>query len=141
MAAVPAVPAKAHKRTNAEEVDRLKRKYTGLITQNGQAKTAFTAVFGDAIGIQLPQSFADIVEVTGHAAFHPADVKPAEDNSDTAMRRRELQAMKRPELCALAVDTYKLKVKVADSNDDIIDGILEAEAKIAEKNKPKEEAA
>jgi hypothetical protein len=133
--AKPAIPALTHKRTVGEEVTRLKRKYTGNITENGQAQTAFVATFGAGLNPRIPEKFSDIEELTGHI-FQAADAVPAEPQGEIADRKRQLLAMKRGELCILAVDTYKLRVKVADSNDDIADAIIEAEAAI----KAREEA-
>lgn len=129
------VPAKApiaavsHVRTKLEEVTRLKKKYTGNITQNGAAKTAFVATFGDSINPTIPETFAEIEELTGHI-FHEAGETPAGPEDP---RKVELLKMRRPDLCELAVDKYKLKVKVVDSNDDIANAILEAEEKLAAK--------
>jgi hypothetical protein len=90
MPAVDAVPEKNHKRTNAEEIARLKRKYTGNVTVEGRAVNAFTATFGNASRIQLPQTFKEIEEDLdgGHTGLirYPAPVKPQESDEESTPR-------------------------------------------------------
>lgn len=139
VSAKAAVAAKTHPRTKQEEISRLKRKYTGNITQGGVAKTAFVATFGDSINPQIPETFAEIEELTGHI-FHDAGETPAGPEDP---RKVELMKMRRADLCALAVDQYKIKVKVGDDTGDIVDAIIDAQEKIAAKaaEKAAEEAA
>ncbi|MDE2098692.1 MAG: hypothetical protein KGL39_15670 [Patescibacteria group bacterium] len=125
--AKPAVPAKTHKRTQAEEIARLKRKYTGNITEDGVSRTAFIATFGSSIGVRLPETFAEIEEVTGHV-FHEAGHQAAEP-TEAATRRLELMGKMRADLAILAVDDYRLKVHKDDSKEAIVNGILAAEEK------------
>lgn len=120
-----AVPAKAHERTNAEEIARLKKKYTGNLTVNGQSMPAFSAVFGNSPGVQLPKTFAEISEAIG-VHFHEAE--PAEASADRK-RAFELGKKPRPELCEIAVG-LKLKVSAADSKDFIVAAIINCENKL-----------
>lgn len=61
---VPAVPDRqevSHARTNSEEAQRLRRKYTGLI----KGQTAFVSVFGNQTILNLPATFDEIAEAVG----------------------------------------------------------------------------
>jgi hypothetical protein len=118
--AVPAVPARTHQRTNREEIDRLKRKYTGVI----EGKPVFNAVFGDAKIITLPETFA---EISGDVGIEfPGQTEKIEPPDAAGLRRAELMAMKRHELVREALN-LKLQVAPADSSEAIADGIIDAE--------------
>ena len=54
--ATPATPEQSHPRTNAEEIARLKHKYTGII----EGKSAFEATFGNGAMLRLPETFKEI---------------------------------------------------------------------------------
>lgn len=134
--AKPATPAVTHKRTNAEEVARLKRKYTGTIDK----QTTFVATFGNAVGVKLPETFAEIEEITGHI-FHKPGVTLAEP-SEVVSRKMHLLTKMRADLCVIAVDEHKIKVHSQDTKESIAQAILDAEAKAnAAKEKPVELAA
>lgn len=137
--AKPAVEPVTHKRTQAEEIQRLKRKYTGNLTEGNQTNTAFVATFGSAIGVRLPETFADIEEVTGHIFHQPGTV--VEAPSEVQSRKQQLLAKMRADLCVLAVDEYKIKVHKDDSKEAIVNAILEAEAKKLSASAPKDETA
>lgn len=123
--AKPAVPAKTHKRTQAEEISRLKRKYTGNITENGAARPAFEATFGQSVGVRLPETFEEIVPVVGNH-FH----KKVEDavHSDDRKREIELVGKTRPELVSIALK-LGITTHQADSTGFIIAAIINEENK------------
>lgn len=123
----PPVPARTHKRTNAEEADRLRRKYTGNITRNGVSMPAFVAVFGSATKVQLPETFAEIEEDVG-IQFHRGTVP---GHNDERLRQLELAPFSRHELVEIALG-LKLKIAPADSKDFIIAAIINEERKLAE---------
>lgn len=121
-----AVPAKTHARTNNEEIARLRKKYTGNITQGGVAKPAFEAVFGSAAAIQLPRTFAEIEEVVG---IHFRDQPEGEDAGVTRevnSRREDLLRLGRADVAAIA-GGMKLMVHHQDTKEQIIASIIEAE--------------
>jgi colicin import membrane protein len=60
--AIPGTPAVTRARTNAEEIERLRRFYTGTVKVNDRNVPAFDAVFGTAARITLPETFEDIRE-------------------------------------------------------------------------------
>ncbi len=123
--AKPAVAAKTHKRTNAEECARLRKKYTGNITKNGVSLPAFAAVFGTQPNVTLPQTFAEIQEIVG-IDFHTQDQESV--LSDDRARTIELAKKGRPELAEMALG-FKLKVHQADSKEFIIAAIINEENK------------
>ena len=125
IAAVPAVPAKTHKRTNAEEIARLKKKYIGNITRNGVSLPAFAAVFGTQPNVTLPQTFKDVEEALGIVLQREAD---APQQSEFGQRAFELSPKSRPELVEIALG-YKLKIAANDSKEFIIAAIINAESK------------
>ena len=139
-----AIPAKAavepitHKRTQAEEITRLKRKYTGNITENGASVTAFVSTFGTGAGVRLPETFAEIEEFIGGTPDHPifrADGGQAKVATQRA-RGNELAGKLRADLCDLAIK-LKLRVHAQDSKEAIIQAIVAAEAEAAlEAEKP-----
>jgi len=136
--AKPAVPAVTHKRTNREEIERLKRKYTGNI----ERKTAFAAAFGDAKVITLPDTFEEIVELVG-ISFPKAKAESL-NPSEAELHRAELAALKRPELVKIAL-SFKLQVSPKDSVEAIVDAIIteedardEAAAAASTKTEPQE---
>jgi hypothetical protein len=63
--AVNDVLEKSHKRTNKEEAERLRRKYTGMVKSGNATVSVFLAVFGDVAMPKLPATFSEIVEVLG----------------------------------------------------------------------------
>jgi hypothetical protein len=139
-----AIPAKAavepvtHKRTQTEEIARLKRKYTGNITENGVSLTAFIATFGSGAGVRLPETFAEIEEFIGGTPDHP--IFRAEEGQAKVLSQRaranELAPKLRADLCDLAIK-LKLRVHAQDSKESIIQAIIAAESDAAlEAEKP-----
>ena len=128
-----AIPAKTHKRTNAEECARLRRKYTGNISKNGQSKPAFEAVFGGNPVVKLPETFDEIGEFVGHTEEQPIfkslDAAPKDDLIRT--RRQALIALGRADVVTLAI-SKKLKVHAGDSVEEIVGAIIAKEATEAE---------
>ncbi|MDE2100603.1 MAG: hypothetical protein KGL39_25390 [Patescibacteria group bacterium] len=125
------VPAVTHKRTNAEEVERLKKKYTGQISVNGQAMTAFAATFGNAAVVKLPETFA---ELEGISHLFKAQDAPTKSESAAKARRSELVGKLRADICTLAAG-LGIKVHSQDTKEEIITAIIEAENKPAEPEK------
>jgi len=82
--AKPAIPPVKHKRTQAEEIARLKRKYTGNMSVDGAAKNAFEATFGGAIGIRLPETFDEIEEIVGIKFAHTTEAAAAVDEAEAS---------------------------------------------------------
>ena len=121
----PAVPAVTHKRTNAEEVARLKKIYGNarVRLQDGTDTGAFSSVFGTSIMPKLPQTFSEIEEAVG-MTFPPVSDKGA-DLSDLAAERNLLMSKPRHEIVRLALEA-KIPVGVADDNAKIVDAILGA---------------
>lgn len=135
--AVPAraaVPPKTHKRTNAEEIARLQRKYTGMIKRDGVSKSAFAAVFGDSRQVKLPETFAEIHDLIGGSPEHPIFRSAKQAPADTIVRDRKqtLMLLGRADVAAMALG-LKLKVHAADTKEEIIGAIMAKEAKAAEK--------
>jgi hypothetical protein len=129
--ATPAIPAKTHKRTNREEVERLRRKYTGTVKDDaGRNIPVFQAVFGTASNVQLPQTFDEIEDAVGQS--FPQLSAEVVALSEADHERAALLKQRRPELVRLAIE-HKLKVDVEDDNSAIVDAILEAKAKAVEK--------
>lgn len=126
--AKPAVPAVTHPRTQAEEIARLKRKYTGNLTEGGQTHTAFAATFGTGANVRLPETFAEIEEMIGGTREHPIFQSDAAQARMTARaaRAHELASRLRSDLCDLAIG-LKLKVHSQDTKECLIAAILEAE--------------
>ncbi len=52
-------------RTNAEELNRLRRKYTGNVSENGRTIPAFVAAFGEGAMIKLPDTFEEVRGIIG----------------------------------------------------------------------------
>jgi hypothetical protein len=115
----PAVPAVTHKRTNAEEVARLKKKYTGVI----DAQPAFIATFGGAAGVRLPETFAELEEI-GHLFKEQA--APSAGDKVVLTRKLELLGKTRAALCDMAIP-LSIKVHSQDSKESIVNAIVEAE--------------
>lgn len=138
---VPGVPARTHKRTNAEEIARLKKKYTGTIRlDDGSNKPGFEAVFGSNRIITLPQTFAEIAEIVG-IEFPKASDSDDSGPTEAQMRREELMGMKRHELAEIAIKEHKLKVAPSDTVEAIVDAIIESETEAAQpKTKAKKKA-
>lgn len=126
----PAIPAKVHKRTNAEEVARLKRKYANARVRldNGTDVEAFASVFPGVMP-KLPQTFDEIEDAVGKA-FPPLSAPPKVD-SDAVAYRNILLAKPRHALVTMALK-LKLKVEVSDDNTTIVDNIIAAESDGAE---------
>lgn len=127
--AKPAIPAKVHDRTNIEECDRLKRKYTGNIIRNGSAMTAFSATFGTSPAVKLPETFAEIEPLVGIKFGKKTDVKISPEQTS---RKSDLMGKIRSELCDIAI-ALGLKIHPSDTKEVIANTIIEIE------NKPKEE--
>lgn len=76
-------------RTNAEEIARLKMKYTGII----DGKRAFEAVFGTNSLLRLPQTFEEVAEDLGENIFAAKPQIPtAEINPDAHDWLPEMEA-------------------------------------------------
>jgi hypothetical protein len=121
----PAVPAVTHKRTQAEEIQRLKKFYTGNITKNGVTSSAFIATFGQGVGIHLPETFAEIEEAIGVVFKKQPAASPEEKK--LVSRKTELLGKLRADLCEVAVG-LKLKVHAQDTKEAIVDAIIAAES-------------
>lgn len=123
--AKPAVPAKTHKRTNAEEVARLRKKYVNarVRLENGTEAEAFSSVF-PGIMPKLPQTFDEIEEAVGKQ-FPPLSDAP-KPISDAKAYRTLLLDKPRHALVTMALK-LKLKIEVADDNTTIVDKIIAAE--------------
>jgi hypothetical protein len=121
----PAVPAKTHKRTNAEEVARLKKLYANarIRLENGQDVAAFESVF-PGIMPKLPQTFDEIEDAVGKTFPPLSETAPVE--SEAQAYRNALLAMPRHALVTRALKR-KLQVAVADDNTTIVDRIIAAE--------------
>jgi hypothetical protein len=52
-------------RTQAEEMNRLRRKYIGNVTVNGKTISAWEAAFGNGSMIHLPETFEEVLHVIG----------------------------------------------------------------------------
>ena len=125
--AKPFVPAVDHKRTQAEEISRLKRKYTGNVTENGVTHTAFVATFGTAVGVHLPETFAEIEPIIG-VEFKP-ESRERNDHAESG-RKNELLSKLRTELVEKAVG-LGLKIHAQDTKESIVSAIMDKEAGIA----------
>lgn len=121
----PAVPAKTHKRTNAEEVARLRKKFANARVRldNGSEAEAFSAVFPGVMP-KLPQTFDEIEDAVGKQ-FPPLSA-PDKVDSEAVAYRNLLLAKPRHALVTMALK-LKLKVEVADDNTTIVDRIIAAE--------------
>jgi len=118
-----AVPAITHKRTNAEEITRLKKKYTGIIQENNVAMSAFQAAFGSSSVVKLPETF-DELEI-GHVFKEQSAPTKIEVGQKT--RAQELGGKTRAVLCEIAAGVG-LKIHAQDNREQIINAIIEAEA-------------
>lgn len=125
MPAKDAVPAKTHKRTNSEEVARLKKRYANarIRLENGTDVAAFESVF-PGIMPKLPQTFDEIEDAVGRV-FPPLSAPPAMDSEEQAYRKI-LLGKPRHALVTMALN-LKLKVEIADDNSTIVDRIIAAE--------------
>lgn len=121
----PAIPAKTHKRTNAEEVARLRKKYVNARVRldNGTDVEAFGSVF-PGIMPKLPQTFDEIEEAVGKV-FPPLSAQPTVISDDQAYRA-VLLGKPRHALVTMALK-LKLKIEVSDDNTTIVDRIIAAE--------------
>lgn len=124
--AKPAVAPKSHPRTNAEEVARLKRKYTGNITVGGVATPAFIAVFGSALTVKLPTTFAEIEEAVGITFHEQPAAGDALVTREINERKDSLLKLTRPDVAAISVG-MKIKVHAQDTKETIVMRIVEAE--------------
>lgn len=52
-------------RTQTEEINRLRRKYVGNVTENGKTVTAWEAAFGGGAVVHLPETFDEVAHVIG----------------------------------------------------------------------------
>lgn len=120
-----AIPAKTHKRTNAEEVARLKKHYANARVRldNGQDVGAFESVF-PGIMPKLPQTFDEIEEAVGKT-FPPVSAPPVVDSEATAYRNA-LLALPRHAIVTMAFK-HKIQVAVTDDSTTIVDKIIAAE--------------
>ena len=131
----PTVPAVTHQRTQAEEIARLKKKYTGNLTDGGQTQTAFVATFGAGLVTTLPETFAEIERAIGGTAEHPIFKLDKDQARTTALtaRANELASKLRSDLCDMAIG-LKLKVHAQDGKESIIAAIIDAENKAKVEN-------
>ena len=120
-----AVPAKTHPRTNAEEIGRLKKKYTGMVTDptTRTSVTAFVAAFGNAASPRLPERF-DELEGIGHL-FKEQSAPTAAQSAGEA-RALELGKLTRAKLCDIAAP-LGIKLHPSDNKEQIINAIVEIE--------------
>jgi hypothetical protein len=125
MPPIPAVAAKKHKRTNAEEVARLKKKYANarVRLENGTDVEAFSSVF-PGIMPKLPQTFDEIEDAVGKV--FPQLTAPPKVDSDAVAYRLALQSKPRHALVTMAL-AAKIRVDVADDNTTIVDKIIAAQ--------------
>lgn len=130
---VEAVPPVTHKRTQREEIERLKRKYVAKIPGKKDSAGAFVDCFGTSPMVQLYEKFEEVLErigkrdeVTGDYLILPAEVEFAEDDGN-----QKLADKTRSEIVAIALP-LKIAVRPTDSKDTIIGKILKAQAKAAE---------
>lgn len=131
---VDAVPPVTHKRTNREEVERLKRKYIAKIPGKKDSRGVFIDTFGESPMVQLPETFDQVLpqiglfdEGTGKGLILPADVEVSDEDDGG----QDLDKKTRAEVVSIAV-ALKLAVRPTDSKGVIISKILKAQAKAAE---------
>jgi hypothetical protein len=124
--------AETHDRTDEEEIERLKSRFSGNISVDGVAKTAFAATFGSEVGVRLPQTFAEIERIVGGTKDRPIFKETAESNADPkiAKRRGELSGKLRADLCKIA-NSLEIAVHAQDSKESIVAAIIEADNKPA----------
>lgn len=137
---VKAVEPVTHVRTNAEEIARLRKKYTGNITRDGAAKPAFEAVFGNAAGVKLPTTFAEIEELVGIQFHQQPEGEDAVQTREVNARREDLMRLSRPDVASIAVGN-KIKVHAADTKEQIVGKIVALETERAEEEAAKEAEA
>lgn len=117
-----AVPAVTHPRTQIEEIDRLKKRYTGLI----KGVPAFEAVFGAAAGVRLPETFAEIEpQVLIHFHKEPTDGQTIA-TKEVNTRKAELLGKLRHDVCEIA-GVLGLSVHHEDTKESIINAIVSKE--------------
>jgi len=121
----PPVPEVSHKRTQREEISRLKRKYTGSVKEGGRTLPVFEAVFGTASTVRLPETFDEIEDAVGQEFPPLQDETPALTEEDHY--RIELAGKGRAEIVKTALE-HKLKVDPADESATIVAAIMEARA-------------
>ena len=119
-----AVPAQTHKRTDREEIDRLKRKYIAPIPHIKGSKPAFFQIFGESPMVRLPETIEEVLQQIGIAGILPPDAV-IEDNPEA----EELADLSRAELVTKAVK-LGLTVKANDGKEAIISKIIDAQAKV-----------
>jgi len=131
---VEAVPPVTHKRTNREEIERLKRKYLAKIPGKKDSQGVFVDCFGASPMVQLPETFDEVLtqiglfdEGTGKSLILPADAEV----SDEGDGGQGLDDKTRAEVVAIAVG-LKLAVRPTDSKGVVIGKILKAQAKLSE---------
>jgi len=129
--AAPAIPAKTHKRTNSEEIARLKKKFANARVRldNGTDVEAFGSVFGTAIMPKLPQTFDEIEDAVG-MKFPPLAAARIV-NSDAAEYRNVLLSKPRHAIVQFALDA-KIHVSVSDDNASIVDKIIASQEPVVE---------
>ncbi len=135
------VAAVTHKRTQREEISRLKQKYVGQVKEGGRNMAVFEAVFGTASTIRLPETFDEIEELTG--VKFPPFVAEDSELSEEGYYRKDLLAKRRAEIVQVALD-HKLQVSVEDESATIVANIMAARAKAAapvEEKKTRRQAA
>lgn len=121
--AKPAVPAVTHKRTQREEISRLKRKYIGQVKENGRNVPVFEAVFGTASTVRLPETFDEIEEAVG--IKFPPFVAEETELSEEGYYRKELLAKRRADIVQVALQ-HKIPVSVEDESATIVANIMAA---------------
>jgi len=121
--AKPEVPPVTHKRTDQEEIARLKRKYVAPIPHIKGSKPAFAQTFGESAMVALPQTFDEVLERLGLPGILPDNAETIDTTSVDGLVK-----LSRFELVQRAVD-LKLRVKSTDQKNEIAAAILDAEAK------------
>ena len=117
----PFVAAVAHARTDAEEAERLKKKYSAKPPHVKDAKPVFEHCFGTSLLIKFPQTFEEVLPALGLRSILPADlVTVANPVAD------DLEKKSRSDLVAMAL-SLKLPVAQRDSKEAIIDAIVAAQ--------------
>ena len=117
----PFIPAVAHTRTDAEEAERLKKKYSAKPPHIKDAKPVFEHCFGTSLLVKFPQTFDEVLPALGLRSILPADsVTEASPMAD------ELEKKTRSDLVAMALG-LKLTVGQRDSKEAIIDAIVAAQ--------------
>lgn len=120
-----------HKRTDKEEIERLRRKYNSKPPHVKNAAVVFEHCFGTGSMVRIPQSFDEVLERIGIDQILPENHEFVDTESVAGLAK-----LSRFELVNQAVN-LKLKVKPSDSKEQIAANILDAQAKLQESANPK----